>query len=254
MSFPTSADPRALAAHVNQSTLLGIPAELRNIIYDNVFSSETKHGLVPHALTRVSQCIRRESLAMYYASVKHNTLEIRLHSTAQFTHAKKWLAEVDTNLYPVLPDIKFSWTEHGTFSSHKVAMSCARQKTTLGEAFGKQLARCANTGARTSHILEETMRQTYEYCFGFNMLDVWVPPIPSAFDTAVCSILVEDSEDRTWIVRQLSLLPEYWWNPHISVFIDLAICKDGQEWEMSDLRQIVESLEGVVGKASQWHR
>ena len=161
---------------------------------------------------------------------------------------------MDTNLYPVLPDIEFSWTEHGTFSSYKIAMSCVRQNTTLGKAFGKQLARCADTGARTSHILEATMRQTYEYCFGFSMLDVWVPPVPSAFDTAVCSILVEDSEDRIWIVRQLSLPPEYWWNPHISMFIDLAIYKNGDEWEMRDLRHIIESLEDAVGKASQQHR
>jgi hypothetical protein len=99
MASPASSDPRASTDRVNKPTLLGIPAELRNIIYDNVFSSETKHGLVLHALTRVSQCIRRESLAMYYASTRSNTLEILLHNPTQFAHAKQWLAEVDTNLY-----------------------------------------------------------------------------------------------------------------------------------------------------------
>lgn len=38
------------------------------------------------------------------------------------------------------------------------------------------------------------------------------------------------------------------------MFIDLAIYKNGDEWEMRDLRHIIESLEDAVGKASQQHR
>lgn len=203
MSSPAPADLQALTDRANPPSLLGIPPELRNVIYDNVFSSETKRGLAPHALTLVSKCIRRESLAMYYASIRSKPLEIPLHNSTQFAHAKQWLAKDNKNPHPVLPDIEFSWTEHRAFGSYKIAMRCARQATTIGEEFGKQIDWCIATGVRSSHILEEAIQQTHYYCLGFSKLDIWVPPVPSNFKDAI----FEKFDDKIWIVRHLSLSP-----------------------------------------------
>lgn len=124
-------------------------------------------------------------------------------------------------------------------------MRCARQATTIGEEFGKQIDWCTLTGVRSTHILEEAIQQTYDYCLGFSKLNIWVPPVPSNFEDAV----FEEFEDKIWIVRHLSLSPTWWRYPCISMFTDLAICKNGYEWEIRDLRYIIESLEDFVGKA-----
>jgi hypothetical protein len=241
MSPPASADPRASTDRANQPTLLGIPAELRNTIYDNVFSSETKHGLVPHALTRVSQCIRRESLAMYYASIRSNTLEILLHNPTQFAHAKQWLAEVDTNLYPVLPDIEFSWTEYITFGSQERTVLCARQVTNLDKELGKQIEWCNKNGFPSSLIFGMAMELTYQHCLGFSEFPIWIETVPSDFEEAVC-------EDKTWTVRHISIPPDCGSNPRLPVFRELAERKNGSDWEICDLTYIIESLENVAGK------
>jgi hypothetical protein len=52
-------------------------------------------------LTRVNKCIRRESLAMYYESVKSNPLGIPLHDPTDFAQAKQLLPDLDTNLHQV---------------------------------------------------------------------------------------------------------------------------------------------------------
>lgn len=246
MSSPTSADAQALTDRANQPTLLDIPAELRNVIYYDVFSSETKRNLAPHSLTRVNKCIRRESLAMYYESVKFKPLETPLHNVIDFALAKQSLSDVDTNPHQVLPDIEFSWTEYRASGSYRIAMRCAREVTTVNEEFVRQMYWCDRIGVRSSHILQEAVEQTYIYCLGFSKLEVWVPPVPSDFKDAVFE---EEPEARTWIVRHLSLLSDCWRNLCISMFTDLAICKNGHEWEMRDLKYIIESLEDFVGKA-----
>jgi len=247
MSFPASADTQASIDRANQPTLLGVPAELRNIIYDKVFSSETKHGIAPHALTRVNRCIRRESLTMYYASVRYNTLEIVLHNPTQFAHAKQWLAELSKNLYTVLPDIEFSWTEYRAFGNRKFALRCARQVTTLKKEFGKQILSCDLTEMPSWLAYDEARRQTYNYCLGFSELHVRIPPLPSYFEKAL-------GEHRKWTVRHLSLLPESCTALYIPMFEELAHRKNGCEWDMCDLRYIIESLETVASKATTWVR
>ena len=245
MSSPTSADAQALTDRANQPTLLDIPAELRNVIYYDVFSSETKRNLAPHPLTRVNKCIRCESLAMYYESVKSKSLEIPLHNATDFALAKQSLSDVDTNPHQVLPDIEFSWTEYRAFGSYKIAMRCAREVTTIDEESGRQVDWCDQTGVRSGHILEESLRQAYDYCLGFSKLEIWVPPVPPNFKNAVW-----EEEDITWIVRHLSLLSDCWRYPCISMFTDLAIRKNGHDREMRDLRYIIESLEDFVGRPS----
>ncbi|KAM0707541.1 hypothetical protein Q7P35_004186 [Cladosporium inversicolor] len=230
-STATLADPQASTDRVNQPTLLGIPAEFRNIIYDKVFSSETKRGLAPHALTRVSQCIRRESLGMYYPSIKHKSLEILLHNPAQFAYAKRWLTEVDTSLYPVLPDIEFSWTEYRAFDNRKFALHCSRHVIDLKEEFDKQTLLCGLTGSSIWNIPHEVMWQIYENCFGFGKIGVWYSSVPSDFQTAV-------SEKKSWTVRHLSLLAESCSDPNIPFFWELANRKNGCDWEICDLNTL----------------
>lgn len=252
MSSSASASPQASTDRANQPSLLGIPAELRNTIYEDVFSSETKRGLAPHALTRVNKSIRRASLAMYYESVKFKTLEIPLHNPTQFAHAKQCLGEVNMDMYPVLPNIEFSWTEYRAFGNYKVVMYCARQATTIGEEFGRQIDWCIQTGVRSGYIPQEAAQEAYFYCLGSSKLNIWCPPAPRDFWDACCA---EEAEgDRTWIVRHLSLLPDCWRYPCISMFTDLAIHKNGYEWNMCDLRYIIEDLEDFVGKAPEQHQ
>ena len=154
MSATTSAHLQAATHRASTPTLLGIPAELRNIIYDNVFSSETKQCLAPHALTRVSKSIRRDSLAMYYGPVKSKPLEIPLHNPLQFTHAKQWLAELPADRYTILPDIEFSWTEHNNFGSYKFSLRCARWAITPDRRFSIQIGWRNKTGVPSSRIVE----------------------------------------------------------------------------------------------------
>jgi hypothetical protein len=188
---------------------------------------------------------------MYYASVRHKTLEILLHNPSQFASAKQWLAEVDTDRYPVLPDIEVSWTEYRHLGSHRFALSCARHVTTLGAEFDRQLDSCIEARMRRSRIFHEAMQQTSDYCLGFSKLEGWDSPVTEDFESIVCKILTEESKDRAWSVRHLSVLPGRWQKPCISMFEDLALRKNGYEWEVCDLGYIIESLEKVAGKAPQ---
>jgi hypothetical protein len=84
---------------------------LRNQIYEHTFFVEAQtslSGLAPHALTRVIQQVRRESLGLYYSSVE--TLEIPLYDEKNVAHVGEWLAESSLQHYPVLPDIAFATT------------------------------------------------------------------------------------------------------------------------------------------------
>lgn len=101
---------------------------------------------------------------MYYASVKYNTLKISLYNLTQFVHANQWLAELDTNLYPVLPDIEFLWTEYRAFGNRKFALRCARQVTTLKKEFGGQILLRHPTEMPSWVAFDEAIWQTYSYC------------------------------------------------------------------------------------------
>jgi hypothetical protein len=84
---------------------------LGNQIYEYTFFAEAQtslSGLAPHALTRVIQQVRRESLGLYYSSVE--TLEIPLYDEKNVAHVGEWLAESSLQHYPVLPDIAFATT------------------------------------------------------------------------------------------------------------------------------------------------
>jgi hypothetical protein len=243
MSVTTSSHPQATTQRVNTPTLLGIPAELRNLIYDHVFLSQTKHSLAPHALTRVCSCIRRESLAMYYASVRCKPLEILLHHPSQFRHVTRWLAELDTDRYPTLPDIEFSWTEYRSLGIRKFGLRCARLLTTLDNAFPVQIDWCDKTGVPSSRIVVEALEQTYDYCLGLSKVNVWIPPVPSGFKEAV----FDEESEIFWTVRHLSLLPGSWRDLRIPMFVDLATRKNGRDWEICDLRYVIKSLENAVG-------
>jgi hypothetical protein len=90
---------------------LDLEPELRNRIYEQTFFAEAQtssSGLAPHALTRVSQQVRRESLGLYYSSVE--TLEIPLYDEKNVAHVKEWMAESSLQHYPILPGIAFATT------------------------------------------------------------------------------------------------------------------------------------------------
>jgi len=129
-------------------------------------------------------------------------------------------------------------------------MHCARQMIILNREFGRQLGWCTETGVQSKRVVAEAMQLTYDYCLGFSKLAIYVPRAPSNFKDA---IFEEEFENRPWVVRHLSLLPDCWRYPRISMFTDLAIYKNGHEWDMRDLRRIIESLEEVVGKPRQQH-
>lgn len=188
---------------------------------------------------------------MYYECVRFKPLEIPLHDPSQFTHAKQCLAEVETTIHPVFPDMEFSWTEYRAFGSYKIAVQCARQTTTISEEFGRQLDRCIKTDVNSARILSQAVQEAYYHCLGCSKLDIWIPRAPPDFWDAIYE---EYAEDRTWVVRNLSLRSDCWRYPCISMFTDLAICKNGDEWGTRDLRYIIESLEDFVGKPRQQHR
>jgi hypothetical protein len=88
---------------------LDLEPELRNQIYKQTFFAEAQtsfSGLAPHALTRVSQQVRRESLGLYYSSVE--TLEIPLYDEKNVGHVREWMAKSSLQHYPTLPDIAFA--------------------------------------------------------------------------------------------------------------------------------------------------
>ena len=160
---------------------------------------------------------------------------------------------MDTNLYPVLPDIEFLWTENRTYGNRNFGLRCARRVTTLSEVLNRQIQLCVETGVQSSDIIDKVMQRTYDYCLGYSELDFRATLVPLDFKRVVRGALAEESRDRTWIVRHLSLLPGRRRIPYPVMFMDTAIRKMGYEWELHDLRYIVESVEDVVVK-SQRHR
>jgi hypothetical protein len=100
---------------------LDLEPELRNQIYEQTFFAEAQtsfSGLAPHALTRVSQQVRRESLGLYYSSVE--TLEIPLYDEKNVGHVREWMAESSLQHYPVLPEITFATTANFRIDSEPV--------------------------------------------------------------------------------------------------------------------------------------
>jgi hypothetical protein len=100
---------------------LDLEPELRNQIYEQTFFAEAQtsiSGLAPHALTRVSQQGRRESLGLYYSSVE--TLEIPLYDEKNVGHVREWMAESSLQHYMILPDIAFVTTANFRVDSEPV--------------------------------------------------------------------------------------------------------------------------------------
>lgn len=224
----------------NQPTFFGIPPETRNAIYDYVFSSDTTCSLTPHALTQVNKQIRHETLAMYHASIL--TLKIPLHDAIQVARAKRWLAEVDTTLYSVLPDIQFSWTEQ---NHQDVNILCARQIIDLNKEFELQLAHCGEA-IRDSYKPKEAMTRTYKRYIGLIGTDTSCCYAPSYFKNAV-------KEGKTWTGRRLSWEPRHCQstdrdtrNLIADLFQDFKERKYHQNWEIRDLEYIIDLLENVL--------
>jgi hypothetical protein len=100
---------------------LDLEPELRNQIYEQTFFAEAQtsfSGLAPHALTRVSQQVRRESLGLYYSSVE--TLEIPMYDEKNVGHVREWMAKSSLQHYPILPDIAFATTANFRVDSEPV--------------------------------------------------------------------------------------------------------------------------------------
>lgn len=242
-------------------TLLGLPAELRNAIYEYTFAVEIKSRPTPHPLTQVSSQIRKESLKLYYESVTYLRLSVR--TLEQLARARKWLAEVDLTVYPTLPTFAFSfpWSDHPDSDVY-----WTRTKISLAQELPKYVSfasaiyeQCPNSG----YIHDKALGALYLDCLGVDyrgralrLEDI--KPCPQHFTQLV-------EEGGTWITRRMhregagpGRLTMCFRNETASLsnkLVDVArLKKEGRDWDKSDLGKILDLFENdllvMAGKLS----
>ncbi|GAB7329133.1 hypothetical protein MBLNU13_g00961t1 [Cladosporium sp. NU13] len=153
--------------HFNQPTLLGMPPEIRNVIYDYAFSADTTRSLAPHALTRTNRLLRQESLSIQWKYVE--TLVIPLHTRKQLDHFKEWAAaEIEQPKYTrahestgksiaAYPGLQFDYTTAA--EGKRARLSFARQELTPTEEYSRMLRTYGLTDTelsqgRSKHVME----------------------------------------------------------------------------------------------------
>jgi hypothetical protein len=230
------------------SPFLRLALELRNRIYKYAFAATKQTGPVPHALTQTNKQIRSESRAMYYGSVQ--CLEIYVRNLSQVGCTRKWLAEEDWSLYPVLPNIVFRFYIQALRSN--VTFFMTRQKLVPTEELSLRLSHLHPTLGGVNHQtkLEQATEGAYAACLGFDPTEISLEE--SVSDNFIKAI----EENATWNVRRLEyhcpndkdLLHD---DPVIfTMFLKLARLKQGSEWTKHDLSHIVQ----WVGRCSRFRR
>lgn len=245
MSSTAHSGADASSGREHTPTLLGLPAELRNAIYEYTFVAEIKSRLTPHAMTRVNRQTRRESLTMNYESVTY--LKIPVDTSRQIARAKKWLAEFDFTVYPVLPTIEFCplWL---TNKLYKAIYWSREERSPAGEVpeFISQVSSMADGLLTDEQLHNIALRALYEACLGELKVKLFQTRggLPERFAHVV-------NEGGTWITRSLHMEAP---SRHIQcldlgedglsmVMRGIAIRNEGRDWDKNDLEEIVEWFE-----------
>ena len=215
------------ASDDRESPFLKLAPGLRNRIYKYSFTGVEETGPVPHAWTQTNRQIRSESRAMYYASIKCIKLNIR--TTAQYKSTRRWVAEEDWSMFLVLPDFKFLMFDDELKTD--VTLSCHRETIVPKNEFSLQLAYLQGIYISDYDRLREAMMNTYIKCLGFDPETYALSAWPQKF--------AEDIQSgTTWSVRRLECDEK---NALVYVlFMRLAKWKEGSEWTIRDLKDVVD--------------
>lgn len=241
-----------------QPTLLGIPPEIRNIVYDYAFSIDTTRNLAPHALTRTNRLLRQESLSLQWNYVE--TLVIPLHTRKQLLHFKEWAAaEIEQPKFtrvhertkkpiPSYPSLQFDYTTAA--EGKRARLSFARQELTPAEEYLRMLRTYGLTDtimnqARSRHMMK--IVSLTAKCLGTAL--VQSERLPRDFDY---NAILKDP--ALWIVRKVQYhtcpLTRRTWReyPHIVRFFrPHALEKHGAEWDATFIRdEVVKYIESVA--------
>lgn len=103
-------DDHAPSCNDERSPFLKLAPEVRSRIYKYAFEAVEITTPVPHALTQINNQIRNDCRTMYYASIE--CIKIDLRTEAQYKSTKRWLAEEDWSMFPMLPGFTFSHCNH----------------------------------------------------------------------------------------------------------------------------------------------
>jgi hypothetical protein len=226
----TTLTPLAATATIT-SPFLELAPELRNRIYDYTFTALEKTTPYPHALTRTNKQIRNECRAMYYASIE--CIEITLRTFAQYNCTKRWLAEEDWSMFPVLPHITLF--TYNVDRHRDVTISCRRERITPAHEFPLQLARYEGGYMMECQRRLKATITTYMKSLGikpnFSNRFALEVDVPKTFTQVI-------RDGDAWNIRRLEYCTEN--IPLLRKFKRLAEENQGVEWTKDDLEAVVE--------------
>lgn len=164
---------------------------------------------------------------MYYASIE--CIELTLRTVAQYNLTKKWLAEEDWSMFPVLPDITL--LTYDEVENRDVTISCLRMQITPAHELPLQLAQLQGWYMSERMRLRRATMDTYTKCLGFDPEEFALEePAPDAFTQVI-------HDGDTWSVRRMEYDMEN--IPLLVKFRTLAERKQDSEWDKHDLRKVV---------------
>jgi len=228
-SLTTAAANENAANDDKGSPFLRLAAELRNRIYKHAFADVKKTGPVPHALTQTNRQIRSESRAMYYASIE--CIEINIRTRAQYDRTKKWLAEEDWLMFPVMPD--FTFFTYSISCNKDVALSCYRETIVPKDEYPLQLAYLQGRYMMDWKRVRKATMRTHAKCLGIPEVYVLEDGAPESFTQVIES-------GAKWSMRRLECTEED--VPLYYKFFRHADGKQGSDWTKSDLETIVSGF------------
>lgn len=236
----------SLTSPAPKITLLGLPAELRNAIYECTFATELKSKPTPHPLTQVNKQIRQESLAMYYNSVTY--LQLPVQSLKSIARVKKWLVEFDLSAYGELPTIEF--VHHWLQFDRSSKFDCTREVRCPADSVRPYLSPATSPPGSLEY--DAVTASDYHICLGV------VKPWPDAIWASAPHHFIRVIEaGGTWISRQVHFDgPRTWeWeflgreDKYGSLMLEImtiARRNKGCDWDRRDLAKIVGWFESEM--------
>lgn len=257
MPSATNSDTNVNNDHSRDHTFnfLRLPAELRNEIYRYAFAAEPESTLTPHPLTQANTQVRHECLSLYYASIAY--LRVPIFTPQQVARTRKWLAEVDRSRFPVLPTIEFSpwWLSKSAVRT----IWFTREERLPAE----EMPFYMTDEARPIHLfMWRTIHQSALYHLYLDCLGCKKP------ESYYLTSTLDASEDFVRIVKDSSPSITRRWNdggspPYVEdehessttcivrkmdhefgkEIVRVADRNQGRDWDMDDLKRIVEWFE-----------
>lgn len=171
---------------------------------------------------------------MYYASIER--LEIPARTLAQMKRTRRWLADLDWSVFPVLPDLAF--LSHNPTTRSDFTIFCDRRDIVPAHEFSLQLARAQESGLSDQFKHKRATMVTYFKCLGFgteeDYFEEHTERIPDSFWTAV-------DEGAIWSLRRTNY-EEVGMGVYYT-FFEVAVRRQGTVWTKCDLEYIVDCLE-----------